>query len=321
MKIKVTGDYRDVANSAWISTVNEIRAMSRTDEDARRVVGFLVEHHHTSPFECITITLSDPVDAREFGFLDMRYGADLYSRQSLISSAISIDLLNFVKVSMKYDLFDEAPWKLFAEVCPELAALCSKFTPLGEKNFATPDVSSQLGNIGQTVELISLHDVGEDSLSRATWRIKCPLSIAVQILRHRKGSYNMVSGRYRTIHQELISPAEDCSNIAKKIGMDLANFLSCVDPVILAYDDAMKKASDGKKTGKISNEEYKRFREFARFVLPEGRLTELYVTYYLDDFFNNYIPLRDSEHAQTEHIQIAQEMQRVLELAKNKTIS
>ena len=98
MKIKVTGDYRDVANSAWISTVKEIRAMNRTDDDARRVVGFLVDHHHTSPFECVTITLSKPVDARELGLLDMRYGSDLYSKNSLSSSAISIDLLNFVKI-------------------------------------------------------------------------------------------------------------------------------------------------------------------------------------------------------------------------------
>ena len=49
MKIKVTGGFRDVADSAWISTINEIRAKARTDDDARRVVRFLVDNHHTSP--------------------------------------------------------------------------------------------------------------------------------------------------------------------------------------------------------------------------------------------------------------------------------
>jgi thymidylate synthase ThyX len=313
MKIKVTGDYRDVANSAWISTVKEIRAMSRADEDARRVVGFLVEHHHTSPFECVTITLSNPVDARELGLLDMRYGSDLYSKNSLSSAAISIDLLNFVKISMKYDLLDETPWKLFAEVCPELAAMCSKWSPLEGKNFTTKDVAPLLGDHGMTVELVSFHDVGERELSRATWRVKCPLSISVQILRHRKGSYNMVSGRYKTIRQELVPPVKDCSEIFDKVGVNLNRFLGSVDGTILQYNSLMKQSREAMKQGLISNAEYKRLREFARFVLPEGRMTELYITYYLDDFYSNYVLLRDSEHAQTEHIWIAQEMQRTLE--------
>jgi thymidylate synthase ThyX len=123
----------------------------------------------------------------------------------------------------------------------------------------------------------------------------------------------MVSGRYKTIRQELIPPVDDCSEIFSKVKLDLNRFLGSVDGVILQYNKAMKMARLGKDQGLITNDEYKRFREFARFILPEGRMTELYITYYLDDFYNNYVPLRDSKHAQTEHIWIAQEMQRALE--------
>jgi len=307
MKIKVTGDYRDVANSAWISTVKEIRAYSRTDEDALRVVRFLVEHHHTSPFESVTITLTCSESENVYS-----YARDNYCRIGTNGTSISIDLLNFIKITMTENLFDEEPWQLFTKERPELAEMCSKFTPLGGKILTIDDVPGTLGNHGMAVELISFHDTGERSLSRATWRVKCPLSIAVQILRHRKGSYNMVSGRYKTIRQEVVPPVDDCSELFEKIGSDLNRYMGSVDPVILQYNSVMKKAQVAKKLGNISNDEYKRLREFARFVLPEGRMTELYITYYLDDFYDNYVLLRDSKHAQTEHVWIAQEMQRVL---------
>jgi len=320
MKIQVTGDYRDVANSAWISTMDEIRAESRTDDEAKRVVGFLVEHHHTSPFESITISFlgkkSDDLSSEDS--MDemtlLRYAECIYARQhsSSDSYGLTIDLLNFTKITMQYGLFSGIPWRLFAEARPELSGMCSLFQPLGCKNFANTDVAGLLGNHDMTVELVSFHDFMEDSLSRATWRVRCPLSIAVQILRHRAGSYNMVSGRYKTIKQEMVGPMKDCDEIFRKADIDLLEFLNKTLEADSEYRLAMKKAKIAKDSGSITNKEYKRLREFARFVLPEGRMTELYITYYLDDFYNNYLLLRDSEHAQTEHIWIAQEMRRVL---------
>ena len=41
----------------------------------------------------------------------------------------------------------------------------------------------------------------------------------------------------------------------------------------------------------LTNDEYKRMREYVRFILPEGRLTELYITMYLDDLDNFLIIL------------------------------
>ena len=73
----------------------------------------------------------------------------------------------------------------------------------------------------------------------------------------------------------------------------------------------MYAAKIAKRKDLIDNSEYKRIREFIRFILPEGRITELYATFYLNDF-DSFLKLRDSSHAQTEHVWIAQEMKRTL---------
>lgn len=303
MKIKVTGDFRDVADSAWISTLSEARAKARNDEDALRVVKFLIDHKHTSPLESVSITLSG-------GGIPGVYAYNKYARTAGI--ACTIDLLNFLKVTVMNDMFDQEPWQLFTEARPELSKLCIGFTPLEAIEFPD-DVSDVIGDHNMEVELISFHDAGPRALNRATWRIKCPLSISVQILRHRTGSFNQVSGRYKTIFQEIVPPVDDCNELFKSIGYDLNRFLGSVDGTIIQYKRLMRDAKKSKNDGIITNDEYKRIREFARFVLPEGRMTELYATFYLTDFYDNFLVLRNSEHAQTEHIWIAQQMKKVLE--------
>jgi thymidylate synthase ThyX len=109
---------------------------------------------------------------------------------------------------------------------------------------------------------------------------------------------------------------DDCFEIAAKFGEDLDRYLGVADGSIARYKQFMRSSKVARDNGVISNDEYKRLREVARFILPEGRMTELYITYYLSDFYDNFLKLRDSEHAQTEHIWIAQEMRRTLEEAQ-----
>lgn len=322
MLIRVTGDVRQVAESAWISTLSEIKAQARSDDDARKVVEFLIDNHHTSPFEAITLTFEE--DHKKWPTIEHTplgaYAEDRFCRikpRSDGATRLSIDLLNFVKVTMNNDLFNRDPWILFEEVRPELATVCQRYNSLGDKSL-TKRASEQLGEHGMKVELVSFHDEDDLELSRATWRICCPLSIAVQILRHRSGSFNMTSGRYRTLRQDIISPVDDCAYLFDMIGMDLNRYLGSVDGTILQYNKAMRLASEAKEKKIISNPEYKRIREFARFILPEGRMTELYVTFYLNDFYNNYVVLRDSEHTQVEHIWVVQEMEKTLKAQMEK---
>ncbi len=77
------------------------------------------------------------------------------------------------------------------------------------------------------------------------------------------------------------------------------------------YLKIMKELKRCKTDKVLTNEEYKRMREYARFILPEGRMTELYVSMYMDDFYH-YLKLRDSSHAQIEHIALAQLMKKSL---------
>jgi flavin-dependent thymidylate synthase len=361
MKIEITGDYRDIANAAWISTTDEIKAKGRSDDDAKKVVNFLIENHHTSPLESVTISLtldikrdlenysgatsngnhvreevmSNVMKTLSFARSFETYASNKFAKHSESSAKkyLTIDLLNFIKVTKSRNLFNETTWLMFEEARPELADMLLKYEPFGEKSLTSDDVSDKLGKHYMNVELVSYHNgpehlIGDmhSKLSRATWRVKTPLSIAVQMLRHRSASFNMVSGRYKTIKQELMEETTDCSDICFMINQDqnpafpeeylrpmLTNFLRTTKNCFIEYENLMEDAKEAKKKNVITNEQYKRLREFARFILPEGRMTELYVTFYLDDFYNSYLPLRDSPHTQIEHIWVAQEMKKTLE--------
>lgn len=323
--MKITGDTRDIANAAWISTLDENKTNTLSNERVLKVVNFLIDENHTSPLEAVTITTTffpENPEEEALRYSLPPYLENIYAKTKFESSGqkiiFSIDLLNFLKVTNECGK-DNFLWKKFKELRPELSKICSKFRPLDSK-IITFDASRILGHHNMKVELIKFHDANDDMLSRATWRIKCPLAIATQILRHRKGSYNVVSGRYRTIHQELMNSTNDCREIFNKFGISIDDYMSPAQNIINHYETCMascKKAYDDKL---ISNAEYKRIREYARFVLPEGRLTEMYVTYYLDDFYKNYHILRDSIHAQIEHVWTAHEMFLSLEEQKNAKV-
>lgn len=335
MKLKITGTLRDIANSAWISTLDEGRAHSRTEESVDKVTDFLVENLHTSPFESVSMTFFWDVDSGESAFMEP-YIRSRYSRVSREGDLLrlTIDLWNFAKTSLTVNgpggHTELMAWDLFRAENPSLAAKVEKFDLFGQKFDKYPDASLALGQHNMKVELISLHEGGSAEHSRATWRVKCPLSIATQMLRHRSGSFNQVSGRYRTISQEFVSKFDDVSAIIGKVYKETIGPLACgsimydiyhapIDSITKEYLYLMRSSRIAKKAGAISNDEYKRLREVARYVLPEGRMTELYVTFYLDDL-DHYLFLRDSPHAQLEHQWVAQQMRITLnEHQKDKT--
>ena len=318
MKLIITGTLRDVANSAWISTTDEISTKLRSDEDVEKVTTFLAKNFHTSPFECISLKfewLGQPNESL-IPYIDSVYSRSVISENNV--SHLTIDLWNFIKVSSRLINNEEFrlntedlnnPWNLFKRTSPELASKAALFDFDAQKFYNSPNVYNDIGKTNMKVELISFHNTGEDHTSRATWRIKCPLSIATQILRHRTGSFNQVSGRYRTIKSEFVEDIKDVYEIFNKaISKDLLKeYSDCVESCMRVYGEFMDSSKKSRDLGIITNEEYKRVREVARYILPEGRMTELYVTFYLDDF-KGYLRLRDSEHAQKEHIWIAQMM-------------
>ncbi len=114
------------------------------------------------------------------------------------------------------------------------------------------------------------------------------------------GKFDDISEVYRKIYKERLN-----DNICAAVLYD--KYQQSTDATIEEYKRLMSDAKLAVRSGTISGDDYKRIRETARYVLPEGRLTELYVTFYLDDF-DNYLYLRDSPHTQTEHIWVAQRM-------------
>ena len=322
-EIIITGNCRDIANSAWISTTDEIRTKSRTDEDVDRVVSFLAKNMHTSPFECVTITVKcSLIDVQSDHTLG-KLVENKFSKISKITASnqllITIDLLNFSKVCY-FGKFASPLWMQFKKDFSNIAEKVMLFD-FAAKHKSNQEINDSTFEKQMKVELIDFHDIGIDSHARATWRVRCPLSIAVQILRHRTGSFNMVSGRYKTIKQENISIPDDIIAILDKAdsGSKENSIDSLVDEILCKMNDSkevyletMKELKRCKTEKIITNDEYKRMREYVRFVLPEGRMTELYITFYMPDF-RNFIMLRDSAHAQIEHIWIAQRMKKTLE--------
>ena len=340
MMLQITGNLRSVANSAWVSTLDETKASEKSDQEVLRVTSFLVKEHHTTPFESVTLTYSfsdkinnDSVSIWSMApFIGCKYAKFITTEEGM--SFLTIDLHNFIKVSKtsfeKDDYKEKEFWKLFESQDPLLASVVEGFNVPPEYDGGVEDVSNILGENKISVELIEVHNAPVREHVRATWRVGCPLSIAVQILRHRTGNFNMASGRYRTLSQDIVDVYDDIDRIHDKViesmkglktGQALekvSNYdkrihelLSSSNDNSLAYKAMMTFAKEAKEAGAITLAEYKRFREFARYVLPEGRMTELYCTFYLPDFIN-YLQLRDSPHAQTEHVYVAQQMKRSL---------
>lgn len=351
MNLQITGNLRSVANSAWVSTLDESKAAAKSEEEVLRVTKFLVENHHTTPFESVTLTFSfsateESEDASYHHWEMAPFLASPYvkSAQSEDGSTayITTDLFNFIKITKmayhKEEYKSTTFWKIFEAQDPLLASVVDGFSSPQAYSGGESDVSGLLGKNGITVELVELHNAPVREHVRATWRICCPLSIAVQMLRHRTGSWNMTSGRYRTLNQDMVDTYSDISEIMNKMspkkhtikddGLDLGiqtnynerfrELLQNTSIAFRTYEAQMKLSKEAKADGRITNDEYKRFREFARYILPEGRMTELYCTFYLPDFIN-YLQLRDSSHAQTEHIYIAQQMKKTI-LEKNNNL-
>jgi len=328
ISLKVSGTMRDIANSAWISTTDEIKTKSRTYEDVKRVVSFLASNMHTSPFECVTLTFEFPMSEIVKDHTIEIYMQNKFSRISRDKEKNTIklttDLLNFAKDSHKTKLKSSLFFKL-EEENHELADVLAFGFDFREPYNPSENVEEKIENLNMKVELVSVHDDSQDAHTRVTWRVRCPLSIAVQILRHRTGSFNMVSGRYKTIKQDMISVPNDITSILEAADSKEKNALGeLIDEMVYKMDSSkqsylkmMKELKRCKTKKFLSNSDYKRMREYVRFILPEGRMTELYITFYMPDF-KNFLMLRNSDHAQIEHIWIAQEMEKVLNNYKNQ---
>ena len=161
----------------------------------------------------------------------------------------------------------------------------------------------------------SKHSVPFESVVMRFW-IGMPISSDRQHMTHRIASHSGMSGRYRTMPTDFFDVPGDVLTILDKIyetkGIEYTD----------AYNDLCEKANsfylkqvmiakDAQRSGCITNEEFKRIREFTRNVLPQGNMTERVTVINLRSFCNFY-KLRSKADAQIEIRQIAELMMRQL---------
>jgi len=138
--------------------------------------------------------------------------------------------------------------------------------------------------------------------------IKMPIAIDRQHMTHRIGSHNGMSGRYRTMPTEFLAMPEDVESILNRINLKITEAYEHVCSLANSnYALAMKDLKIAKANNNITNEEYKRAREFIRGMLPQHNMTERVTVFNLRSFAN-YQKLRNSKHAQPEIQEVARQM-------------
>ena len=138
-----------------------------------------------------------------------------------------------------------------------------------------------------------------------TLRVKVPLFVARQWMRHRTQSYNEISRRYTSADVEFFVPAklrkQHKSNRQASEGVIedenlLAEYQYSIQRAMRSYETLIKEGV---------------CREQARAVLPQAMYTEFYATANLLNWLK-FIELRDHEGAQQEIVEAAQGVRSIL---------
>ncbi len=158
------------------------------------------------------------------------------------------------------------------------------------------------------------HSVPFESVVFRFW-ISLPIQTDRQHMTHRIASHSGLSGRYRTMPLEWYKMPQDVLDILNgPVGLSEveAQYESLCKTANEWYKSCLLSLKAGEKRGEISNEQYKRMREFIRGVLPQNNMTERVTIMNLRSF-SNYYRLRAKTDAQPEIQLIAKEMLKLIE--------
>lgn len=163
------------------------------------------------------------------------------------------------------------------------------------------------------------HSTPFESVVFRFW-MRLPIVSDRQVSTHRWASHNGLSGRYRTMPNEFLDIPKDVADITKRIQPNdnelLLTYSDLMRSTNMIYQEYLDKAKLAEKDGVISNDDYKRFREFYRGMIPLNNMTERITIMNLRSFANFY-SLRSSKNAQPEIQFIAN---RMLEEIQTKNI-
>lgn len=155
-----------------------------------------------------------------------------------------------------------------------------------------------------------------------TVEVVCPLAVSVQILRHRSFTYQQLSGRYQ--EQTMMAELTDGISATYKDVFylpdtarlqDTENRQNSIPTQDLEANELMEE--EFKKVYDQSLESYTKLidsgiaKEVARFVLPQGVYTRLYMSGTIRSFIH-YVNVRSEEHVvQTEHVEVANQIKEI----------
>jgi flavin-dependent thymidylate synthase len=156
------------------------------------------------------------------------------------------------------------------------------------------------------------HAVPFEAVTFSFW-IRMPIATDRQHMTHRIASHSGMSGRYRTMPTDFQEMPEEIIDIFSRSypntpKEDIATqYRSMCEESNSFYRWEVDGAKDAWKSGKITNDEFKRAREFIRGVLPQNNMTERVTEMNLRSFAN-YVRLRYSTHAGAEIRDVATKM-------------
>jgi flavin-dependent thymidylate synthase len=159
------------------------------------------------------------------------------------------------------------------------------------------------------------HSVPFESVVFRFW-MKIPIATDRQLMTHRIASHSGMSGRYRTMPSEFLAMSEDVSDILKKVTYEydkhrgqeyIDKYFEKCEEANSEYKTLTLDLKEAEKDGLITNQEFKRVREFYRGILPQHNMTERVSVMNLRSFANFY-KLRSKPDAQPEIRQVAELM-------------
>lgn len=154
------------------------------------------------------------------------------------------------------------------------------------------------------------------------WWIRMPIAIDRQFMTHRLQSASGMSGRYRTMPTDFLGIPDDIKTITKKVyGSDAGEHIINQYSVFCEsandfYIAVCNKSKYEKERQTITNDEYKRIREFFRGVLPQHNMTERVSVMNLRSWCNFY-RLRSKNDAQPEIREVANLMMQEIKKHEN----
>lgn len=223
-------------------------------------------------------------------------------------------------------IYNDAPWEIegsskvrLVNATPNLDETCGYVARVSSKNQENPSVSGLLRYCAKHGHW-SVFEQGS-----ITMEVVTPLAIAIQLLRHRSFVFQQFSGRYQDqkqmelMTQGLPTAEHELFYMPTKARMqdtkNRQNSIEVEDETATRYmqgaiEDAMLACY--KSYNRLLNLGIAK--EVARFVLPQGTFTRLYITGNPRSFLH-YCDVRDDEGvAQYEHVELARAVKRVFSL-------